>query len=460
MTKRSGTIGALLSSAVVAGLFVGLWSNTNGQAETAEWFVAAGGAGRGTADAPFGHIQDALNAAQPGDTITVRPGTYREALRTVRGGASGQPILLRGMGARGSIVVVAAGRVLTVDHPHLTVDGMVFDGEYGPDDTVRVASTAHFFTLRNAEVRRSSRDLIDLGAPEGVVVEGSLIHHALNARDGRTDAHGIVAGAVHNLRIRNTDIHTFSGDAVQVDPARSAPGWNRVLIEGCRFWLEPLPAAANGFGAGVVPGENAVDTKARPDLPRASITIRDTIASGFRNGLLGNMAAFNLKEHIDATIDGVTVFDSEIAFRLRGPTRATPAGAKVTLMNAVVYQVATAFRYENDIEVLHVWNSTLGREVARPFQAASSNRLGLDVQNLLMLGTLPREASRASNLGVGPEAFVDASAHNYLPAPDAVSIDAGVALPAVATDRVGTTRPRGRAYDVGAYESTLPGARR
>src|SRR5687767_4871155 len=117
MTKRSGTIGALLSSAVVAGLFVGLWSNTNGQAETAEWFVAAGGSGRGTAEAPLGHIQDALNAAQPGDTITVRPGTYRETLRTVRGGTSGQPILLLGFGASGSIVV-AAGRVLTVDHPY------------------------------------------------------------------------------------------------------------------------------------------------------------------------------------------------------------------------------------------------------------------------------------------------------------------------------------------------------
>src|SRR5436190_24331898 len=88
-----------------------------------------------------------------------------------------------------------------------------------------VAYTGTGFTLRNSEVRRSGRDAVDMGAVDDVLIEGSLIHHALNSTGGRSDAHGIVAGAVHRLTIRNTEIHTFSGDGIQVDPGRAAPGW-------------------------------------------------------------------------------------------------------------------------------------------------------------------------------------------------------------------------------------------
>ena len=79
------------------------------------------------------------------------------------------------------------------------------------------------FILRNTEVRSTSRDAVDIGAPQDVLIEGSLIHHALNAADGRTDAHGIVAGAARRLTIRNTEVHTFSGDAFQIDPGAPRP---------------------------------------------------------------------------------------------------------------------------------------------------------------------------------------------------------------------------------------------
>jgi hypothetical protein len=396
-----------------------------------------------------------LNAAQPGDVITVRAGTYAESLRTVRGGKVGAPIRLRAAEGRGSVIVTSVGRVLTVQHPSVTVEGLILDGQYGADDTVRVANGADFFILRDTEVRRSSRDLIDIGGPHGVLIEDALLHHALNATGGRTDAHGIAAGAVRNLTIRRTEIHTFSGDGLQVDPARAAPGWTDVTIDASRIWLAPLPAPANGFAAGVVPGENAVDTKASPTLPRASLTIRDTVAFGFRGGLITNLAAFNLKEHVAVTLDRISVFDSEIAFRLRGPTGTPPAGAWVTLMNAVVHDVATAVRYEDNIEQLRVWNTTFGLGVLRPFFAASSAAAGLDVQNVLVLGARPREAARPSNLTVDTRAFADASRHDYAPADGAPQIDAGVALPEVATDHLAVSRPQGRAYDVGAHEAAV-----
>jgi hypothetical protein len=416
-------------------------------ARAAEWFVSPGGVGTGSGSFPFGRIQDALNAARAGDVITVAPGTYAESLVTVRSGAAGAPITLRAAVPRAAIVT-RSGRVLSVGHPHLVVDGLVLDGQYGFDDVVRVSGTGDFLRLRNTEVRRTSRDLIDLGAPEGVLIEGCLLHHALNANGGRTDAHGVAAGGVRNMTIRNTEIHTFSGDALQVDPGRAAPGWDMVVVEGSKMWLAPLPAPENGFAAGVVPGENAIDTKQAATNVRSRLIVRDTIASGFRAGLIGNMAAFNLKEYVDVTMDGVTVHDSEIAFRLRGPG----TGARVVLKNAVVYDVATAFRYEDDIQDLRIWNSTVGRNVVRPFYAASAPGATLEVRNLLSIPALGGEARGSSNLRVTAAAFVDAAAHDYHLVPGSPALDAGERLMGVTVDRDGVERPQGRTHDAGAYE--------
>ena len=418
-----------------------------------EWFVSPGGVGNGTAAAPFGRIQDGINAARPGDTVTILPGAYAEAVQTVRSGSSSLPIRVRAQGVRGSAIMSVRGRVLRVDHAYITVEGLVLDGQYGDADTVDVNAGADFLTLRNLEVRRSSKDLIDIADPQGVLIDRCLIHHALNAAGGRTDAHGVAAGAVRDLTIRDTEIHTFSGDGFQVDPGRAAPGWNRVTIERSRIWLAPLPLPANGFPAGAVPGENAVDTKASNSLPRATLTIRDTTAWGFRDGLITNMAAFNLKENINATVDGVTVYHSEIAFRLRGPGSAAAGGAWVTIKNAVVHDTATGFRYEDNIQNLKIWNSTVGTGVPRSFRAAASGSGGLEVRNLLVYGPLPPEAAHTSNWSVGPEAFVNAAIHNYALARGAAVIDAGIALGGVSTDRIGIARPQGRAYDVGAYEA-------
>jgi hypothetical protein len=295
------------------------------------------------------------------------------------------------------------------------------------------------------------------------MIDRSLIHNALDPTGGRKDAHGIVASAARHLTIRDTEIHTFSGDGIQLDPDRAAPGWSDVTIDGCRIWLEPLPAAANHFAAGTVPGENAVDTKAGSQFPRARIMIRNTEAWGFQHGLISNMAAFNLKENIDAVVDGVTVHDSEIAFRLRGPSELRGPGAQVRIQNAVVHHVSVAFRYEDDARPVRIWNTTLGAGVARPFRAANARGSHLDVRNLLLLGgPLPAEASAPSNMAVGPSSFLDAARNDYRLAAGSPAIDKGVALPEVRSDRANAERPQGAAYDVGAYErpASHPGGRR
>ena len=283
-----------------------------------------------------------------------------------------------------------------------------------------------------------------------MVVERSLIHHCLNATNGRTDAHGIVAGAVRNLVVRDTRIHTFSGDAIQLDPDRTAPGWNVITIDRCQFWLEPLLTPENGFPVGIVPGENGLDTKTLATAPRAKVIVRQTEAWGFRGGLITNMAAFNIKENVDATFDGVTVSRSEIAFRLRGP--GANGGAWARVQNAVIYDVGTAVRYEDNIERVQVWNTTLGSAIPRFFKAASSTAIGLDVRNVLFLGSAATMPGGLGNVQATAAFFVNAAAHDYRLAPGSLAIDAGVSIGSVTKDRLGVARPQGAYWDVGAYE--------
>jgi hypothetical protein len=423
-------------------------------ASAAEYYVAPGSRGDGSVVNPFGLIQDAIDVAQPGDVILVRPGTYAESLNTVRDGLPGAPILLRASEGRGTAVVTSSGVVLRVHHEYFGVDGLVLDGQYGPRDTVQIYARGNGFTLRNSEVRHSGRDCVDMLNPDDVTIERSLIHHCLNPANGRTDAHGVSAGGqgrLLNLTIRDTEIHTFSGDAIQVDPNRAVPGWDNLLVERCRLWLAPLPAEANGFPAGTVPGENAFDAKVNHKAPRARLVIRDTLAWGFRHGMIGNMAAFNIKENVDAIVDGVTVWDSEIAFRLRGPT--WRGGAWVLVRNSVVYDVDVAVRYEDNLENFRFWNNTVGEGVRTVLHAAGSRNAQLDLQNNLFMGGVPDDphARRPSNLGAKAQWFADVASRDYHLRSGSRAIDAGVALD-VPTDRDGIPRPAGGQFDVGAYE--------
>jgi hypothetical protein len=413
-------------------------------------YVAPGAAGDGTAANPFGRIADAVAIAKAGDTVVLKAGTYGESLRTVRGGTSSSRLTFRAETDGKAILTTRTSNVVRVSHPYVTIRGLVIDGQYGLYDAVIVDSAATGALLQYLEVKRATKDCVDIRSTANVVVEKSVIHHCLNAANGRTDAHGIAAGAVKNLIVRDTKIHTFSGDAIQLDPDRAAPGWDRITIDRCQFWLEPLTTPENGFAVGTVPGENALDTKTLDSAPRGIVTVRQTEAWGFRGGLIGNMAAFNIKENVDATLDGVTVWASEIAFRLRGP--GVHGGAWARVLNAVAYDVGTAVRYEDNIEKVQVWNSTFGSLIPRFFRAANSTPAGLDVKNVLFFGPAATMPGGLGNLQATAAFFLNALANDYRLAPGSLAIDAGVANSGVAKDRLGVARPQGAYLDVGAYE--------
>jgi Protein of unknown function (DUF1565) len=100
-------------------------------------FVDPAGAdtGDGSATAPLRTIQAALGTATPGTEIRLAPGVYREELATVRDGAPGAPITIRGpetgkdRAGRYRAVVYGTGRVVSIDHSWYTLTGFTIDGQ-------------------------------------------------------------------------------------------------------------------------------------------------------------------------------------------------------------------------------------------------------------------------------------------------------------------------------------------
>jgi MYXO-CTERM domain-containing protein len=239
-----------------------------------------------------------------------------------------------------------------------------------------------------------------------------------------------------------------SGDRIQLSPPREP--WGNLLVEDCLFWVAPLDEAEAGAPLDSPMGENAFDSKVGPDLdgnganPR--VVFRDVVAYGFV-GNIGNMAAFNVKEDVDATIDRVTIYDSELGFRLRNP-------AVVRVQNAVVYGVDNVVRYEEGITGVVISNMTIGGSIgADLFEDGGGGWNAPVVRNLLVLDAAPpADADPASSMMVGADVFLDAAGGDYRLVEGSAPIDAGIAIAEVTEDRDGVPRPYGAAYDLGAHE--------
>ena len=79
-------------------------------------------------------IQQALDKAQPGDTIMLAPGTYLQDLRSVRDGQQGRPIVIKG--SRSSIVSGGGQpRVIEINHSYIELRGFTVDGHFEAANT-------------------------------------------------------------------------------------------------------------------------------------------------------------------------------------------------------------------------------------------------------------------------------------------------------------------------------------
>lgn len=258
---------------------------------------------------------------------------------------------------------------LTIDKPGV-YENYLIDTNFAARDAVRIK--ADNVVLRNCEIRNGRQDAIEVYAAD-VLIENCKIHHFLaGSFKDQKDAHGIT-GRPMRLTIRNCDIGYVSGDCLQFDPGRGP--WDQVLVENCRLFTAPLPQDAAGFKKGEQPGENGLDTKQSAKNPRSRLTLRHCIVAGFaKNGQISNMAALNIKNHVDVRVENCLFIDNEIALRLRGPGKADNAygGAHATIADCYIYRTDVAFRIEDNLKDLAILRPRIDKTVRREFHFVGS----------------------------------------------------------------------------------------
>jgi hypothetical protein len=399
-----------------------------------------------------------------GDSILLKRGeAWEEDLSLSSSGASSDPITVGAYGVGDAPLV----RALTVYGDYIIVEDLTVDGDKGAKDAVRIRG-ARNCVLRGLTIRNGTKDGIDVSRAENLLIDTCHIHHFLaGSFTGQQDAHGIVVNRSQGITVRNTEIHHVSGDSFQADPSRDLENLtNDILLENCHFWTGPLREDFNGGWVRTehlpedqkqYPGENAVDTKVLKsgweNISRMRITIRNISAHGWKkDNFIPNKAVFNLKENIEAVIDGVTVYGSEIAFRIRG----TRGNANVTIKNAVIYNCDKAIRAEDNLENLQVYNSTFGHLIKTEveFAGGSGGTASWKLLNNAFIDSKPAVANGQSNVAVlsrdSNADFVDYTTGNYHLKTDSSLIEVGETLAHVASDRDGSLRTS--PYDVGAYE--------
>jgi hypothetical protein len=243
-------------------------------------------------------------------------------------------------------------------------ENYLVDGKW--DGSTLVKIKADNVTFRHCEVRNATQNAINVSGTN-VTIESCRIHHVLRGSFSKQqDAHGIT-GQPTKLVIRNCEIGLTSGDCIQFDPGRGP--WDDVLIENCTLWTGPLPENAGEFHKGERPGENAIDTKQQTSNPRSKLIIRNCLFYGFKQpGQIGNLAALNLKNHVQATVSNCVFRDNEICFRVRGGT-GEYGGAHVTIENCAVYDSQVAVRAEDKIENLKINRLGIGEGIQRKLHA-------------------------------------------------------------------------------------------
>ena len=232
----------------------------------------------------------------------------------------------------------------------------------------RVKITSDNVVLRNCEIRNATGNGVGVFG-KNVTIENCKIHHLLNSTfDRQHDAHGIT-GRWQNVTIRNCEIYYVSGDCVQFDPDRKSTG--RLLIENCTLWTGPLPANAAGFKKGERPGENAFDSKTPPKGPRCELAVHNCLLYGWNQpGQIDNMAALNIKENVQATVDRCLFRDNEVCFRLRGPTGR--GDALVTINRCAIFNAKVGVRMEDKIRDLKIKDLAFGEGVERKYHMVGS----------------------------------------------------------------------------------------
>lgn len=417
---------------------------TNLDLSAATYFVAPPPAGNdgnpGTNASPFATIQHAADIVNPGDVVTVKPGTYAGA-KFWRSGSSVSPIVFQ---AQPGVVVNAPGslnsnndNLWVRDANYITIDGfestaagrsgIAVQGEPAPGEV-------HGIVIQNNNCHNNGRWGVFTGFAEGVIIRN-------NTTSFSGAEHGIyVSNSADNPVITGNTVHDNHASGIQInaDPALDGDGIiSNALIDSNIIYN-------NGAGGA------------------AGINLASVVNSQISNNLLYNNLAGGIAGWDDGNcpcgVSGNFIFGTHNN-KIYNNTIVQPSTARFVISlldgsygNAIKNNILIHLGTRGSINVDSTSQSGMDSDynvVVNVFSPDDGNTfinlaawqaLGFD-QHSFIAGTAAL--------------FVNAAGNNYHLSGTSPAINAGTPVSGVPLDLEGTSRPQGSAIDIGAYEAVL-----
>jgi parallel beta-helix repeat protein len=409
---------------------------------TAEWleprlllttyYVSPGGddAVPGTSDAhPFATLQRAADVAVAGDTVNVRAGTYPAGMNFFgkAGGVSGEPIQF--LADPGVVITHCATAGVNAGLAAINVEnsgglyvirGFTINSDGSIERAgIRVANADHVQLLENTV----DRAYIGIFASncDGLVLQGNTCRNS-------TDQHGIYVGAnTRNALVRGNRLYGNTWDGLHMNAVFGAPN-DSALVED-----------------NVIYGNNL-----------SGMDIEGVTHAAFRNNLVyGNskhgITLHNLDQARTPSAAGNVFVNNTVAANGMFAIQMEAGGNTAnTLFNNVL--VSTSSVYGS----IGIRGEPTG--LVSDYNAVSdafSTDVGVSKLTLEQWRTATLQ-DQHSTFAPADQLFRDPDAADFHLRPGAVAVDAGIQtlndITAPAYDLDGNTRPRGPAWDAGAYE--------
>jgi hypothetical protein len=362
--------------------------------------------------AQYSTVQAAADAAQPGDNVSIAPGTYTGGLTVKTNGSAGKYITFYGAGGTAIIKgtggsskgLVAVGNHSYQRFVNITSSGSSGFGAY--------ASGAHGLVFQNFGVDGSQDGGLVLLSTSNILVDGCDIH-GTNAKGTSADHEALSLGSGSSgIEVEHCDVHDNGEEGIDVK-----------YDDNAQAKIHDNVSAGNR-------GPNIyVDSS-------SSVEVYDNITSGTKN---------NTKAGI-----GLAIEDYSSSRKMN----------QVKVYNNVSYgnaQAGLSFWVESSgtMSNIQIVNNTFAGNArgAITFDADKFSGTNLLRNNIYAEGSVSNSHFTSDHNVTGDPGFVNPGVGDFHVRPESTTvIDQGSASSAPAFDLDGNPRPAGAGYDIGAYE--------
>ena len=400
----------------------------------------ANDANPGTATQPFRTISRAARAVDPGDVVNVMSGTYAEAVEIVTSGTSSLPITFI---ANGDVIVTApnndsrASVFKILGKTDIVISGFtVKNGQNGIRvDKSRGGVPSQRITIKKNRISLSKSSGIRVAFSRNIIVDSNVVektnwggvHEMISVIN--TDGFVVKNNEVFNGHFVINGVRKEGKEGIDIkDGSRNGQVLNNKVhdLQRLGIYLDAWDSLTQNIE---VIGNIVYNCKQGIALSSES------------GGLLKDILVSNNITHHNVNY-GITV----PGWNGDGPRE------NIRIVNNTVYgndaggiSISTRNIYRLDIH-----NNIISNNDGPALIAANAGLVTTSYNNLV---SGKSSGNIHSGTIYGDPRFVSASTGNFRLASGSAAINKGRTHPEVPADIAGTLRPRGGAYDVGAFES-------